>query len=270
MNKLMKQAGYYLRVNKSLVLMCFRFLIVSLSIICGMCLECSVYHDGDKTNVTLSFSILILMCIVYAIVKAAYRHHRSHYIPVPRKRYTKYMIDGYSVGSGDISEAINYLGKVEDVLESRGLVNRNMTVSGFVVIAVALFLSIHFGIDSYASYGPGYVDNKENCPIAECVPESYSLGQFKITAYCNCSLCCGKWSKYGLTKSGTVPVQGRTIAVDPSVLQLGTKVLIDGVEYVCEDVGGAIKGNHIDIYMDSHKVAQQFGVGYKEVCVRWE
>lgn len=91
-----------------------------------------------------------------------------------------------------------------------------------------------------------------------------SLGTFRLTFYCNCSSCCGKWAG-GRTASGTIPVQGRTIAVDPDVIPLGSRVLIDGQEYIAEDTGGAIKGNRIDVYMDSHKEALRAGVKNAEV-----
>ncbi len=88
---------------------------------------------------------------------------------------------------------------------------------------------------------------------------------FTCTAYCSCKKCCGSYSpevRGGVahTATGTVPQEGRTIAVDPSVIPYGTKVAIDGMGmYVAEDCGGAIKGNHIDIYFDTHEGALQFG-----------
>ena len=98
------------------------------------------------------------------------------------------------------------------------------------------------------------------------VSEGTSLGMFRISAYCNCSKCCGKWAG-GPTASGTMPQAGRTIAVDPKVIPLGTKVIIDGHTYVSEDTGGAIKGNKIDMYFDSHSEALAWGVKYKEVIL---
>ena len=91
-----------------------------------------------------------------------------------------------------------------------------------------------------------------------------SLGTFRITAYCSCSQCCGKWSN-GITASGKTARANHTIAADTSVLPFGTEVYIDGKRYVVEDRGGAIKGNKIDIYFDSHTEANNFGVKYKEV-----
>ena len=93
-----------------------------------------------------------------------------------------------------------------------------------------------------------------------------NLGQFKITAYCNCSKCCGKWAG-GPTASGTMPQAGRTIAVDPKVIPLGTKVIIDGHTYVAEDTGSAIKGKKIDMYFSSHSEAMAWGVKSKNVSI---
>ena len=86
------------------------------------------------------------------------------------------------------------------------------------------------------------------------------VGYFKITHYCNCSKCCGKWAG-GATASGTTPKEGRTIAVDPKVIPLGSCVEINGVSgYVAEDTGGAIKGNKIDVFVSSHSKALKLGV----------
>lgn len=88
---------------------------------------------------------------------------------------------------------------------------------------------------------------------------------FTCTAYCSCRICCGSYSpevRGGVahTATGTVPEEGRTIAVDPSVIPYGTKVYIDGMGvYTAEDCGGAIKGNHLDIYFGSHEGAKMFG-----------
>ncbi len=88
---------------------------------------------------------------------------------------------------------------------------------------------------------------------------------FKVTAYCACSKCCGKSD--GITASGTKATQGRTIAVDPKVIPLGSTVILNGQEYVAEDVGGAVKGNRIDLYFDSHQDALNFGVQYLQGVV---
>jgi 3D (Asp-Asp-Asp) domain-containing protein len=63
----------------------------------------------------------------------------------------------------------------------------------------------------------------------------------------------------GITASGTKATAGRTIAVDPRFIPFGTHVLIDGKEYICEDSGGDIKNNRIDIYVDSVEEALSKG-----------
>lgn len=93
-----------------------------------------------------------------------------------------------------------------------------------------------------------------------------NLGTFKLTAYCACSKCCGKWAG-GNTASGTTPTQGRTVAVDTSVIPFGTKLVINGNTYVAEDTGSAIKGNKIDVFFNNHQEALNFGVQYAEVFV---
>lgn len=78
------------------------------------------------------------------------------------------------------------------------------------------------------------------------------------TAYCPCVECCGKTD--GITATGTIATQGRTIAADPSVLAYGTVLSINGNTYTVEDCGGAIKGNRIDIFYNSHEEALEFGI----------
>ena len=87
---------------------------------------------------------------------------------------------------------------------------------------------------------------------------------FEITGYCSCTICCGQWSG-GPTASGVMPKANHTIAVDPDVIPLGTHVIINGKEYVAEDIGGAVKGNHIDIYFGSHQEALSWGKKYYDV-----
>jgi 3D (Asp-Asp-Asp) domain-containing protein len=61
------------------------------------------------------------------------------------------------------------------------------------------------------------------------------------------------------TATGTKPTAGRTIAVDPRMIPYGSKVIINGVTYIAEDCGGAIKSNRIDIFFDTHQEALQWG-----------
>lgn len=89
------------------------------------------------------------------------------------------------------------------------------------------------------------------------------LGNYKITAYCGCRKCSGKWGNK--TASGRRAKEGRTIAVDRRKIKLGTKIKINGHIYRAEDVGGGVKGKHIDVYFNSHKKALKFGKKYRKV-----
>lgn len=87
---------------------------------------------------------------------------------------------------------------------------------------------------------------------------------YKVTAYCPCAKCCGKAS--GRTASGTKATAGRTVAAS-SQFAFGTQLNIGGHTYVVEDRGGAVKGNKIDIFVNSHAEALQWGVRYLTVDV---
>lgn len=89
-------------------------------------------------------------------------------------------------------------------------------------------------------------------------PEQWiDLGTFTCYAYDACTKCCGKTD--GITKTGTKAKAGRTVAVDPKVIPLGSTLLIDGKEYIAEDIGGAIKGKKIDVFHNSHAEALDYG-----------
>ena len=93
------------------------------------------------------------------------------------------------------------------------------------------------------------------------------VGTFKVTHYCACTIC--TWGS-GITASGK-PVAEGMIAADWGVLPKGTKVYIKRgdtlIEKVVEDRGGAINGNVIDVYVDSHGYALQLGVYTAELYV---
>lgn len=105
------------------------------------------------------------------------------------------------------------------------------------------------------------------------VVKPVSLGNFKITAYCSCEICCGKWANnrpngivYGAI--GEELKEGYSIAVDPKVIPYRTEVVINGNTYKAQDCGGGIKGNEIDVYFENHDDALEFGVQYAEVFLK--
>jgi resuscitation-promoting factor RpfB len=67
------------------------------------------------------------------------------------------------------------------------------------------------------------------------------------------------------TATGTWPSRG-TVAVDPEVIPLGTKLHIEGYgEAIAADTGGDIKGNRVDLYMESEDECWEFGRQQVEV-----
>ena len=94
---------------------------------------------------------------------------------------------------------------------------------------------------------------------------------YKITYYCSCERCCGKWAD-GHFASGKKVYDG---GIACNHLKFGTVVVIDGKNYTVEDRGSnryfGTKENpikHIDIWMASHQEALEAGVDYKEVTIK--
>jgi 3D (Asp-Asp-Asp) domain-containing protein len=79
---------------------------------------------------------------------------------------------------------------------------------------------------------------------------------------------------YGVTATGTkvkepTASEPGTCAVDPSVVELGTVLYVEGYGLcVAEDIGGAIKGYHIDVYLETvEQVYKQIGKGKRNVWI---
>lgn len=145
----------------------------------------------------------------------------------------------------------------------------NKKRAGALLVLTAVTAAAGFAAGKAMASDNDYIVKAEVKPYVETVTLSTkeSLGEFVITAYCPCEKCCGEYAD-GITASGTVATEGRTCAVDPEVIPLGTEIEIDGVKYIAEDVGGAIKGRRIDICFNDHRSALQYGVKCKEVYVR--
>ena len=90
-----------------------------------------------------------------------------------------------------------------------------------------------------------------------------SLGVFKTTAYCPCRKCSGGWG--GRTSTGTIATANHTISVDPRVIPYGSRIMVNGVIYTAEDCGGGVKGNHIDIFFNTHGETRAYGTRSVEV-----
>ena len=92
-----------------------------------------------------------------------------------------------------------------------------------------------------------------------------NMGEFKLTFFCPCEICSEGFGYE--TSSGKTARSEHTIAVDPEVIDIGSKVLINGIVYTAEDTGGGVKGDHIDIFVESHEETLKRGVQYTNVWV---
>lgn len=91
------------------------------------------------------------------------------------------------------------------------------------------------------------------------------LGTFSVTAYTHY-----RDSSDGVneTATGTLPAVGRTVAVDPRVIPLGSRIYIAGIgERIAEDTGGKIKGKKLDLFLPSIQACLRFGVRRYEVRI---
>ena len=110
-------------------------------------------------------------------------------------------------------------------------------------------------------YGLSADATRETVTETRMVRVGESLGQVVTSGYCSCSVCCGIWAG-GPTASGVYPTANRTIAVDASnpFVPMGTKVVMNGVEYVVEDTGGFARyGVQFDVYYSDHASASAHG-----------
>ncbi|QGG47878.1 3D domain-containing protein [Heliorestis convoluta] len=83
--------------------------------------------------------------------------------------------------------------------------------------------------------------------------------EVEATAYDACLICCGKTD--GITKSGVLAQEWYTVAVDPNLIPLGTKIYVPafGRVFEAQDIGGSIRGRKMDFFLPDHESALLFG-----------
>ena len=123
---------------------------------------------------------------------------------------------------------------------------------------------------------PEVPETNENELIEQALLQNaVKIENVTMTHYCICQKCCGKSPDnpdYAITASGRNATPYVSVAVDPDVIPLGSDVLVyygDGEihYYRADDIGGSVKGNHIDLCVGSHQKAIDLGV--KTVTVWW-
>ena len=114
-------------------------------------------------------------------------------------------------------------------------------------------------IDLTAQYNAAVAEEKKK---AEESSKGQFLGTFKCTYYTGAADEGGN-----ITALGTPVTPWYTVAVDPRVIPLGSKIRIEGYDgiFYCADTGSAIKGSILDIAVGSKSEASNLGVQYHKV-----
>lgn len=114
-------------------------------------------------------------------------------------------------------------------------------------------------IDLTAQYNAAVAEEKKK---AEENSKGQLLGTFKCTYYTGAADEGGN-----ITAIGTPVTPWYTVAVDPRVIPLGSKIRIEGYDgiFYCADTGAAIKGSILDIAVGSKSEASNLGVQYHKV-----
>lgn len=132
------------------------------------------------------------------------------------------------------------------------------------LLAVALAVGDYFCTEEPGAVRASDQEAQESAVVEEerCTGAANPYGepvQVKTTAYCSCKVCCGH--SHGITRSGRAAKEGLTVASDT---YYGKMVILYDEEmnflgiYECMDTGV----EYLDIYMESHEEAQEFGVHY--------
>jgi 3D (Asp-Asp-Asp) domain-containing protein len=101
--------------------------------------------------------------------------------------------------------------------------------------------------------------------------ENWQVVRMRVTAYCPCSKCCGDYSD-GITACNHHIQKGDRFVAADKKYSFGTEMIIPGYNKSCtveiKDRGGAIQGNRLDVYFDTHQEALEWGVQYLDVLIK--
>lgn len=112
-------------------------------------------------------------------------------------------------------------------------------------------------------------DQEFNYKTTENSPK-WQVVRMRVTGYCPCDKCCGKFSD-GVTASNHRIGRGDTFVAADKFYRFGTKMVIPGYNdnqpVKVKDRGRVIKGNRLDLFFNSHNIAQKWGTQYLDVLV---
>ena len=151
--------------------------------------------------------------------------------------------------------------------DNRFLIWLSLNGTNFIRVTITLLLIGILGVSMYrlGAERTQPIEQKQEPTIA--LPAEYK-GEFTISHYCSCPVCTST-PKGSRTATGHIPREGRTVAVDKKLIPLHSVIYVEGLgTFVAEDVGGAVKGKHLDIYISDHQRALNLGtLGGKKLKV---
>lgn len=151
-------------------------------------------------------------------------------------------------------------------IERRREAARRWTLFWMVVLLTGIVLLLTGKAQSGEAL-PGKAASLADKPTAEraVLEPLHTIENCRVTYYCPCALCCGKWAD-GVTATGAAPQEGVTVAVDPTVIPLGSTVYLDGRAYTAQDTG--VSGAAVDVYVADHQRALRLGI--RRADVSWK
>lgn len=113
--------------------------------------------------------------------------------------------------------------------------------------------------------------NPSETKVANEPSDEWQTVRMRVTAYCACRKCCGKFAD-GITACGHKIRRGDVFVAADRKYPFGTEMIVagynNGKPIKVLDRGGAIRGNKLDVFFNSHSTARKWGVKYIDVKVK--
>lgn len=113
----------------------------------------------------------------------------------------------------------------------------------------------------------------QSCPTPDVARPEWKTVRMRVTGYCACPRCCGKFSDGRTADLHKIRKGDVFVAADKRV-PFGTEMIIPGYNHdrpvEVKDRGRLIKGNRLDVFFNDHKIAKKWGTRYLDVLVKVE
>lgn len=221
-------------------------MVVAVTAICSVC---TVAFAGRIADNKSSSGVMITL----SDVKSGSQAFQGAEFEVSKVSYEE--LQNYLYETDLLAELETSEKQIDDILSSKRQDKKDQAALD------ALTATVHVDSPAVTASTSNYVAPATVYTYADENGTYESVGDFVLTAYCPCPICCGVYSNMTnpTTASGTRATAGRTIAADTSKFPFGTQLVINGQVYTVEDRGGAIRGNRIDVYFNTHQEAINFG-----------